>query len=109
MEYILISRLKLNSKIHGGKFYRFTFIQVENEGLYEATVDQNFRNYSKWRELITSDEPWGIYTNIHPTTTRITNRGTFVANADYKPELVYKLNINEVRQLEKMLRKDKIL
>jgi len=32
-----------------------------------------------------------------------------LALKDYKPELAYKLNINEVRQLEKMLRKDKIL
>lgn len=61
---------------------------VEEGETLETTTDSTMRNFNQqgWRELSEDARPWGIYSNIHPST-RATTRGINVASADYRPVL----------------------
>lgn len=71
---------------NGVTCHRFRWHGVEEGETLETTTDSTMRNWRHWQNIAQDSKPWGVYTNIHPTS-RTTNRGYTVANADYPPEL----------------------
>jgi hypothetical protein len=102
--WILTDVVKTPGK-NGVTCHRFRWHGVEEGESLETTTDSTMRNWRLWQDLANDPKPWGIYENIRPST-RTTNRGYGVANADYRAELQDRIDTRDgaewlVRELRK--------
>lgn len=76
--------------------WRWRWYGVEEGEVLETTTDSTMRNWHTrgWRELSEDPCPWGVYENIHASS-RKTNQGVGVANADYRPVLMDRVESQE--------------
>jgi hypothetical protein len=91
-KYILVNRTSKPGK-HGVTMWRFTFYNLDDGTLWESTPDASFKNWRRagWDELSQDPCPWGVYNNLHRIT-RKTDAGTPVVSADYRPQLLLRLD-----------------
>ena len=77
----------------GNTMWRLTFHCIEDGRDYEMTVADNFDNFRDqgWDHVVTHDQPWGIYTNLHRTSRR-SDSGAQVLTADFEAEMYHRLD-----------------
>jgi len=79
------------SKITGGTYWRFTWVDMDTGEQYETTVDSTMRNFSAWQALVSKPNPYGVYTGLH-LVRRNTTHNRVVATADQVPVLIDSVN-----------------
>jgi hypothetical protein len=91
-KYILIDRTSKPGK-HGVTMWRFTFYNLEDGTYWDSTPDSSFKNWRRagWDQLSQDPCPWGFYDNLHRTQ-RTTDAGKGVVSADFRPNLLHRLD-----------------
>jgi hypothetical protein len=75
------------SKVTGGSYWRFTWVDMATGTVYDTTVDTTMRNFPAWRDLVYTSNPYGVYTGLH-LVQRNTRHNRAVVTADCVPVLV---------------------
>ena len=90
-EYILVNIEEGRSQLNGGRYWRLTFVSIDDGLTYEMTVDPTYNNFKKsgWDHVVQDDYPFGIYTGLKQTKKK-TARGTPVVSADGAARIVYR-------------------
>ena len=85
MLYEIVSK---RGKLNGSTIYTLTFIDTEDLTKYECIVDTTYKNYTRcrWNDIIAS-KAYGLYSNL-TRSTRTTNKGTKVIDADSVPQFI---------------------
>jgi hypothetical protein len=78
------------SKITGGQYWRFTWVDMDTGTVYETTVDSTMKNFPAWRDLVYAPNPYGAYTGLH-LVQRNTRHNRAVATADCVPVITDQL------------------
>jgi hypothetical protein len=88
-DYMLVACERGWSTLNNCRYYRFTWIDLDDLSIWETTVDQTFRNYHKkgWDRLCESEPQYGIYTGLRKSQ-RTSKQGYGILTADSRPELL---------------------
>ena len=88
---LLINRTPATtSKITGGQYWRFTWVDMATGTVYDTTVDSTMKNFPAWRDLVYADNPYGAYTGVH-LVKRNTRNNRAVVTADCVPVITDQL------------------
>jgi hypothetical protein len=92
-EYVLIDIKENESKLNITKMYRLRWYCINDNMIYDMTVDNTFRNWhtNGWKNFTQMPNPYGLYKNLKPIT-RKTNNDLPVLTADTTPILIEKLH-----------------
>ena len=90
-EYILVDIAESISHLNGGRYWRLTFVSLDDGTTHEMTVDPAYTNFrrSGWNHVVEDPYPYGCYTGLKRTK-KTTNKGTPVVSADGKARIVYR-------------------
>lgn len=105
LEYLLVDVTEGRSQLNGGRFWRLTFVAIEDGQTYEMTVDPAYDNFKRngWDHVVGDEYPYGVYTGLRRTA-RKTSRGTPVISADGQARMVYRCaNDAELARLVELL------
>ena len=92
------------SKVTGGSYWRFTWVDLDTGETYDTTVDTTMRNFPAWQHLVSMPNPYGVYTGLH-IVQRNTSHDRAVATADAVPLLTDQLaNQHEAGVLHKAIK-----
>jgi len=78
------------SKITGGQYWRFTWVDIDTGDVFETTVDSTMKNFAAWRDLVYAANPYGAYTGLS-IVKRNTRHNRAVATADTVPVMTDQL------------------
>lgn len=86
-EYVLVDRRQYVSR-NRTKMWRLIWVNLDEFAVYEMTVDSGFDNYTTrgWRQIVHSDQPWGIYTGLRKTS-KTSRDGYGILTADARAHL----------------------
>jgi hypothetical protein len=90
-EYILVNIEESISHLNGGRYWRLTFVSLDDGTTHEMTVDPAYTNFrrSGWNHIVADPYPYGCYTGLKRTR-KTTKKGTPVVSADGKARIVYR-------------------
>ena len=92
------------SKVTGGSYWRFTWVDIDTGTVYETTVDSTMKNFQAWQHLVYAPNPYGVYTGLN-IVQRNTRHDRAVATADAVPLLTDQLaNQHEAGVLHKAIK-----
>jgi hypothetical protein len=86
MKYILAGVTPSFSQLNQCPMWRITWYCVDDDSIWEMTVDQSYRNWNHWQPFVTTPT-WGVYSGLRRTS-KTTRRGRPVVTADRCPQLV---------------------
>jgi hypothetical protein len=91
-EYVLIEIKENESKLNITKMYRLKWYCINDNKIFDMTVDDTYRNWHRcdWKTFTSNPNPYGLYKNLKPVD-RKTNNDLPVLTADTKPTLVAQL------------------
>jgi hypothetical protein len=101
MEYILVNVEESVSHLNGGRYWRLTFVSLDDGTTHEMTVDPAYNNFKKsgWNHIVADPYPYGVYEGLRRTR-KTTKRGVPVVSADGPARIVYRCeNDDELTQL----------
>jgi hypothetical protein len=90
-EYILVNIEESISHLNGGRYWRLTFVSLEDGTTHEMTVDPAYTNFKRsgWNHVVEDAYPYGVYTGLRRTQ-KTTKSGVPVVSADGKARIVYR-------------------
>ena len=90
-EYILVNIEQSTSHLNGGRYWRLTFVSLDDGTTHEMTVDPDYNNFKRsgWNHVVADPYPYGVYTGLKRTKKQ-TKKGTPVVSADGKARIVYR-------------------
>lgn len=90
-EYLLVDITESRSQLNGGRFWRLTFVSIDDGQRYEMTVDPTYNNFRKsgWDHVVQDSYAYGVYTGLRRTAKK-TRLGVPVISADGQARLVYR-------------------
>ena len=100
-EYILVDITESVSHLNGGRYWRLTFVSLDDGTTHEMTVDPAYTNFKRsgWNHIVADPYPYGVYTGLKRTR-KTTTKGTPVVSADGKARIVYRCaNDEELAEL----------
>jgi hypothetical protein len=76
-------------KLNHEDIYDITFVDIETLEIYMTVVDSSYRNYTRsgWDRIVSSENPYGLYSGLRKTAKRNTE-GFTVVSADSHPQLI---------------------
>ncbi len=86
MKYILFESRPGHSQMNQCPMWRLTWYCVDDNSVWEMTIDETYRNWQHWRDFVTGPN-WGVYSGLRRTRKR-TREGTPVVTADHRPQLI---------------------
>jgi hypothetical protein len=86
MKYILAGATPGFSKLNQCPMWRITWYCVDDNTIWEMTVDESYRNWDHWRPFV-ANPSWGVYSGLRRTK-RVTREGVRVVSADTRPQLI---------------------
>lgn len=86
MKYILMGVTPGFSKLNQCPMWRMTWYCVDDNTVWEMTVDESYRNWDQWRSFV-AQPTWGIYQGLRRTA-KHTREGVPVVTADRRPLMV---------------------
>ena len=95
-EYILVDITESVSHLNGGRYWRLTFVSLDDGTTHEMTVDPAYTNFrrSGWNHVVEDPYPYGCYTGLRRTN-KTTKKGVPVVSADGKARIVYRCRDDE--------------
>lgn len=100
-EYILVNIAEGRSQLNGGRYWRLTFVSLDDGTTHEMTVDPAYTNFKKagWNHIVEDPYPYGVYGGLKRTK-KVTKKGIPVVSADGKARRTYLCeNDTELAQL----------
>lgn len=90
-EYILVNIDESISHLNGGRYWRLTFVSLDDGTQHEMTVDPAYANFKRsgWNHVVEDPYPYGVYTGLRRTKKQ-TKKGTPVVSADGRARIVYR-------------------
>lgn len=90
-EYILVDIIQGISHLNGGRYWRLTFVSLDDGTTHEMTVDPAYTNFKRsgWNHIVEDPYPFGVYSGLKRTK-KTTTKGTPVVSADGKARIVYR-------------------
>jgi hypothetical protein len=90
-EYILVDITESVSHLNGGRYWRLTFVSLDDGTTHEMTVDPAYTNFKRsgWNHIVADPYPFGVYSGLKRTK-KTTAKGTPVVSADGKARIVYR-------------------
>jgi hypothetical protein len=90
-EYILVNIDQSISHLNGGRYWRLTFVSLDDGTQHEMTVDPAYTNFKKsgWNHIVEDPYPYGVYSGLRRTSKK-TRSGVPVVSADGKARIVYR-------------------
>jgi hypothetical protein len=90
-EYILVDIAQSVSHLNGGRYWRLTFVSLDDGTTHEMTVDPAYTNFrrSGWNHIVEDPYPFGVYSGLKRTK-KTTTKGTPVVSADGRARIVYR-------------------
>ena len=90
-EYILVNIEESISHLNGGRYWRLTFVSLDDGTTHEMTVDPAYTNFKRsgWNHIVEDPYPFGVFTGLKRTTKK-TKSGVPVVSADGKARIVYR-------------------
>jgi hypothetical protein len=89
-EYILVNIEESISHLNGGRYWRLTFISLDDGTRHEMTVDPAYTNFKRsgWNHIVEDPYPFGVYGGLKRTK-KTTKKGMPVVSADGKARRIY--------------------
>jgi hypothetical protein len=90
-EYILVNIEESVSHLNGGRYWRLTFVSLDDGTTHEMTVDPAYTNFrrSGWNHVVADPYPFGCYTGLKRTK-KTTKKGVPVVSADGPARIIYR-------------------
>ena len=90
-EYILVNIEESTSHLNGGRYWRLTFVSIDDGTQHEMTVDPTYNNFKKsgWDHVVADPNPYGVYEGLRRTRKQ-TKKGIPVVSADGTARLIYR-------------------
>lgn len=95
-EYILVDIAESVSHLNGGRYWRLTFVSLDDGTRHEMTVDPAYTNFKRsgWNHIVADPYPFGCYTGLKRTQ-KTTKAGVPVVSADGRARIVYRCKNDE--------------
>jgi hypothetical protein len=89
-EYILVDITESVSHLNGGRYWRLTFMSLDDGTTHEMTVDPAYTNFKRsgWNHIVEDPYPYGVYGGLKRTK-KVTKKGIPVVSADGKARRTY--------------------
>ena len=90
-EYILVNIEESTSHLNGGRYWRLTFVSLDDGTRHEMTVDPAYTNFKRsgWNHIVEDPYPFGVFTGLKRTQ-KTTRSGVPVVSADGRARIVYR-------------------